>query len=179
MNKEKILAERKELMERLADELQDNLIAAMIKENETEEEEEDPVILSVLLDELGSGREEAFMECCFTPLTSEEDAVQFFTSVITLSDDLDRDYLPALIESVSYINFQIPCGSFHVDKTHSFLCFRLAAPLPIEQNGDALYKEINILTGNAVAIVDQYFDLLLDVSRGKARLEDVLEVLGG
>ena len=179
MDKEKILAERQELMNRLQDEFQNNLIPAMIQEKQNEEDEDEPVILNVLLDELGSGKEEAYMECCFRPLATEDDGVQYFTTVITFSDNLEKAYLPAVIESVSYINFEIPCGSFHVDKSHTFLCFRLTAPLPIALEGDALYEEMDIITGNAVAVADTYFDLLLDVSQGAATVEDVIEYLGG
>ena len=79
MEKEKIYAERKELMERLVDSFQDNLIPAMIREPENPEDPEEPVVMSALFDEMGRG-EEAFGEFCFRPLISEKDEVQFFTA---------------------------------------------------------------------------------------------------
>ncbi len=93
--------------------------------------------------------------------------IWFFTAVITISDDLDKDYLPALVEAISYANFQLPAGCFSVDYTHSFLCFRLAAPLPVALSGDALFEEMNVVAATAVALADSHFSLLLDVSTGK------------
>ncbi len=61
---------------------------------------------------------------------------------------------------------------------HSFLCFRLAAPLPVTLEGDALYAEMNVITGNAVSLADMYYDLLLEVAEGDATVEDVMEFLG-
>ena len=87
--------------------------------------------------------------------------------------------VPALFEAASYINFKIPGGSFMVDYTHTFLCFRLSVPMPIALSGDALFEEMNIAAANAVTIADAYYDLLLDVSRGEAAVEDVVEFLGG
>ena len=179
MEKEKIYAERKELMERLVDSFQDNLIPAMIREPENPEDPEEPVVMSVLFDEMGRGEDEAFGEFCFRPLISEEDEVQFFTALITFSDTLEERFVPALFEAASYINFKIPGGSFMVDYTHTFLCFRLSVPMPIALSGDALFEEMNIAAANAVTIADAYYDLLLDVSRGEAAVEDVVEFLGG
>ncbi len=178
MNKEQILEERQKLMERLQDEYQENLIPAMIGEKVNPEDKDEPVVLSILLDEMGSGSEEAYMDCCFMPIYSEDAKVQYFAAVITLADDLDRTYLPQLIESVSYVNAELPCGSFYVDRAHSFLVFRLAVPLPIALSGDALFEEIDIVSGNAVSIADMYYDLLLEVSRGESTIEDVIEFLG-
>ena len=56
MEKEKIYTERKELMERLVDSFQDNLIPAMIREPENPEDPEEPVVMSVLFDEMGRER---------------------------------------------------------------------------------------------------------------------------
>ena len=179
MDKEKINAERHTLLQRLEDELQDNLMAAQLREKENPDDPDEPEVLGILLDELGSGAEEALGEICFRPLASEDDEIQYFTMLITFSDDLQSQYLPAVVEAASYINFHIPCGSFQVDMTHTFLCYRLAAPLPISLAGDALYEEMNLLTGNAVAIADQFFDILLDVSRGEASIDDVIIFLGG
>lgn len=166
---------RHDLLAEIENELQENLIAARLIEPG---QEGDPDILTVIFDELGSGEEEAFGEFCFLPTVSEEADIQYFSSIITLSDDVSPEYLTVLYEAMSYINFKLPCGSFQIDDSHTFLTYKLTAPLPIELSGEALKVQVDMLMGNTVAVTSGYFDLILSLSRGEASIDNVLEILG-
>ncbi len=175
MNIKRIESDRMGLLVRMEQELNEAMIAAKIED--TENETEQP-ILSVLFDEMGNGDGEVFGEFCFTPVVSEEDAVQFFLSVITLTEELQKEHLATLYEAMSYINFILPTGGFSVDAGHGYLVFRLGTPIPINIKGDKLYEQMQIASGNAVAMCDAYYELLLQVAAGEIGIDEVKEFLG-
>ena len=174
MDKEALLQKRHDLLVRLNDSLQEEMIPSIITEPE---EENAPEIVTVLLDEIGMDGNEAAAEFFFRPLMEDDDEVQYFACVITLLDELDEANLPTLYEAMSAINFLLPCGSFAVSIDKQTLAFRLTAPVSTEMGEDELYDEMNIVLGNALTFVDLYVDVLVDVAEGNATMEDVLEAL--
>ena len=165
MDTGKMIKERNELLIRLRDSLQEEMIACEIHEPENKEE---PEILTVLLDTVGDEeREGAAGEFFFMPFTTGEDRVQYFCAVLTLMDDIPEENLPALYEAMSHINFALPCGSYSVDREGRFLTYKLTVPLPAELQGDALYDEMNICVSNAVNTADAYADILIKISCGE------------
>ena len=115
----------------------------------------------------------------FRPLQSEDDSAWVFMSVITVTDELPDENLPALYESLSYVNFNLPAGCFSVDKDHRFLCFVLTSLMPAELDDAMMFREIDIAVGNAFAIADPYIGILSDVVKGKIGADGVVEFLGG
>ena len=175
MNKEEILKDRRELLDRMCEALNDELIAAMIREPEAENE---PPILRIVLDDMGyEGDAQALGECFFLPLP-DDSPVQHFSSVITIADDLEGANFADLFEAMSYINYALPCGNYAIDKDRQFLSFMITAPLPIELSGEDLYKEIDAVIGNSIALCDVHMDMLLKVMEGKMTVDEVKEMLG-
>lgn len=161
MDIEKIMKERHELLERLRDSLQEELVACEIIEAENENE---PEVLRVLFDELGQDNEEGILgEFFFLPPGSDEDEVQHFSAVFTVADEIDKDKLPRLFEAMSYINFRIPCGSFSIDREEEILIYRLTTPFSVQMKGDDLYAQMNICLTNALICTDMYSDILLQL----------------
>ena len=175
MDKAGLLKIRHELLGRMTAEFQENLIPAQVN---MAEDVPDLEILTVLFDDIGRGDEETYGEFYFTPLQSEEDEVQYFTGMITLLDDLDEAYLPVLYEAMSYINFQIPVGTFMIDKTHRFLSFKVTAPMPVDEDDKVLFDQASAVASNAVLVADVYAGVLLDVASGAATIDNVVEILG-
>ncbi|WP_029322113.1 hypothetical protein [Butyrivibrio sp. AE3004] len=174
MDIEKIMNERHELLLRMRDELQSQFIAAEIREPE---QENMPAILSVLFDELGFDDDEAFGEFFFYNIPSEDADIQHFAAVITIADDIPSDHLPELFEAMSYINRELPCGSYSIDSDKKFLTFRLTVPLSLNMTGDELYEEMDIVIGNAMALVDTHMDILLKILSGEKDIDYVKESL--
>ena len=176
MNIEEKIQERKELLERMKESLQDDLIACEVAEREMEGV---PVVLNVILDTLAKddAEEGAFGEFFFDPIASEEDEIQHFSCVITLMDDLPQEHLPELFEALAYINFILPCGRYCIDKDRSFLAFRLTVPLPMELSGDALFDQMNICMANAVAGADIFLEPLVQLASGEITLDEVKEII--
>ncbi len=165
MDIEMLLKDRQELLEKMRDSLQEELIACEIREAENENE---PAVLNVVFDELGQDNEEGVLgEFFFLPPASEEDEVQHFSTVLTIADDIDKTKLPDLFETMSHINFKIPCGAFCIDEDAEMLLYRHTVPLPIDESKEALLKEMNICMANALVSADMYLDLLLKINNGE------------
>ena len=165
---------RHDLLEELNRELNDAQIAAVLRK-----EEGAPDMVSALLDELGDGDLEILGDFYFRPLQTEEDAAQAFMCVITITDELPPERLPALYEAISYVNFNIPAGCFSVDKDHRFFCYILSTLLPVELEDALLFREMDLAVGNALAICDSYLGILTDVVNGDIGVDGVVEFLGG
>ena len=164
MDIEKTMRERHELLERLRDSLQEELVICEILEAENENE---PEVLRVLFDSLGQDNEEGILgEFFFFPLGSDEDAVQHFSAVLTIADEIDKDKLPGLFETMSHINFSVPCGSFCIDQEGEVLIYRLTTPLSVNMKGDELFEQMNICMTNAIICTDMYVDILLQGVNG-------------
>ena len=162
-------------MERIQNEMQEGLIAAQIIKAD---EEDSPEVLNVVLDGIGFGGEEAIGEFCFLPIISDEAKVQYFSSVISIADELDENCLEILYEAMSYINFQMACGSFCIDRNHSFLVYKLTVPVQVSVTDEALYEQVSMYMGTATAMADQYMDLLLRILDKEITLNDVIIALG-
>ena len=175
MNYRDIELMRKDLLERFCEDYKDAYIAAAVVEPDSED---GFTTVRVLYDELGDGDDEAFAEYYFTPLTSEDDTVQYFTGLFTLSDDLPTDDLSKLYEAMSYINFYIPAGAFSIDAGHRVLTYRLCSPMSIEASREEIYRQMNIIGGNSAAIADAYMGVLLDVANDEMTVDEVRNLLG-
>ena len=164
------------LLEALNQELNESMVAAVLHK-----EEGAPEMVSAMLDELGDGNGdlEIIGDFYFRPLQGEDDPVQVFISVITISDELPPERLPALYEAISYVNFNLPAGCFSIDKDHRFLCYVLSTLMPSDLEDEAIFEEIDLSVGNAFAISDGYIGILSDVLSGKIEADGVVEFLGG
>ena len=165
---------RHELLEDLCKEMNDAQVAAVVHK-----EEGAPEMVSAILDEVGDPELEVRGYFYFRAPDSEDDAAQVFMSVITISDELPEDRLPALYEAISYVNFNIPVGSFSIDKDHKFFCYVLSMLMPMELVEDAIFQEMDLAVGNALSIADSYIGILADVMNGKIDADGVVEFLGG
>ncbi len=174
MDRAKIEKERQEILSRLEEDLQEELIPAKLVKGENDD---DPYVLNVLFDSLGVEEDEAYGEFLFYPFDTDEDAVQFFGGIITLTEDLPEEHLPELFEAISYINCTLPTGHFAISHEKNSLAYILTVPLPFELTGELLYKEVNAVLGSSVLSVDTYMDLLTSVSKGETGIKEVLELI--
>ncbi len=175
MDRKTIMNERHSALEALEGLLQEELIAAKLNAAGDAGGVE---VLTVIFPELGLDGDGAVGELFFLPVLSEDAAVQHFNTVITIAGDIDEEQLPLLYEAISYINFRLPCGAFALDRETLSLVFKLSVPLPIDLKGDDLLKEMNICSGNAVAVADRHMDILLRMTEGEAGMEDVTAAWG-
>ena len=175
MNITETEAMRQELLERMVKDFNEIYIAAAIAEDQPPGT---PVIVRVILDEIGDPDDDAFGEYYFTPI-SEDDNVQYFNAIITITEDIPEDRLPSLYEVMSYINFTIPAGCFAIDKDHNFLSYRLTLPMPLSTGREQIYEFMNIAAGNSAAVTDAYMGVFTDIIKGRMSPGEVIYLLGG
>lgn len=175
MEIEKILQARHEVMQQVAEELQDELIPAFLREGGEKKETD---ILRVIFDKLGFANEDGAMgEFFFTSIGSEEDSVAHFVSCITIADDYPEEHISELYAAMAGLNCYLPCGTFGLTRG-GILLYKLVTPIPMELAGEALKNQVDICMGNAIAVCDQYADLLLKVLDGDMDRERMFEALG-
>lgn len=176
MDKEKILQERHDIFREIQDELRDELIAASIMKGGVGDDTE---VLRVIFPDMGYENEDGGVgEFFFAPFSEGEDEVTHFVSAITLADNYPTENVQKMIGLMAALNCYLPCGCFCVNRDGSVLLYKLVNPLPMELSGDALKEQMNICMGNAVAVCDQFSDLLFRVMEGEMEPEEVFDAIG-
>ncbi len=176
MNMSEIESKRHELLDELNTALNNARVAAVLRK-----EEGAPEMVTAFLDEMGDGSLdlEIVGDFYFRPLLSADDPVQIFMTVITITTEIPKENLPALYEAISYVNFNLPAGSFSIDKDHNFFVYVLSNLMPADIPDELVFREMDMAVGNAFSFADSYIDILLDVMTGKIGAEGVVEFLGG
>ena len=177
LNKKEIEDIRHEVLQQICDDLNEGFVAATIRSPEDIGAEDAPEMLTVIFDEIGLGHDEAIGEFFFYPLGSDEDMTGFLSCVITLSENLDPKYLEGLYEALAVLNFHMLSGSFGVSADGKFLSYRQCVPYPLTMGKDELFDFANVVTGNAVAMADQWADMVLRVAEGEGSTEDIKDTL--
>ena len=107
MNTKEIMEKRHALLESLNEEMKAAEIAAVIRQ-----EEGAPEMVSAMLDELGDGDTEIVGDFFFRPLETEEDEVQYFSVMITITDEIPGERLTALYEAPLFL-LCLKCPAAH------------------------------------------------------------------
>ena len=173
---EEKMQERHDLLIRMRDSLQEELVACEVG---IPEEEGAPEVLNVILDVLSGGEsdEGAIGEFYFDRILSGEEEIQRFTGAVTIMDIIPEEHLAELYEAMSYINFRLPGGCYSIDKDKTFLAFRLTTPFPMELSGDALYDQMNVCVSNTISIADLFMEPLIRLALGKITVADIISML--
>ncbi len=174
MDRNKIKQQREKLLKKACDELTEEMIPALFKDKEESGIEDGE--LAILFDELGSNNDEAFGEFFFNPIMSDEDAVQYYTCLIILTEEVDKDKLPLLYEALTFINYYLPFGCFAIDGDNESIVYKYVQALPINMKDDALYEQIQIAMGNAITIADSNINLVLSIEDGTMDMDDVKQI---
>ncbi len=175
MDIKELIKEREELLDRLKEELNGELIASDIRKAQKKEE---PDILRVIFDDMGmEGQEQVLGEYFFLPFSGDEPAAHHFMAVLTIADDLENAPMEALFEAMSYINSVLPYGAYNIDREKKFLTFKMTLPVSVELEAEDIYREMNLLMANSLALVDVHMDLLLKLIDGDIDIEYVKEAI--
>ncbi len=175
MDIKELIKEREELLNRLKEELNGELIASDIRKAQKKEE---PDILRVIFDDMGmEGTEQVLGEYFFLPFSGDEPSAHHFMAVLTIADDLENAPMEALFEAMSYINSVLPCGAYNIDREKKFLTFKMTLPVSVDLETEDIYREMNLMMGNSLALVDVHMDLLLKLIDGDIDIEYVKEAI--
>ena len=172
----KIRKERHEILERIADDLKEAIVPAIIRV--PEEIEDAPEILTVHFDEIGVSHDDVVGEFFFHNISSDEDVTGIFNGVITLADELSGENLPKLCEALAVLNYYIRNGAFGISADKKQLSFRVCLPYPLGTDKDTLLELVNTTMGNAYVTLDEWVDIVLRISEGECDIESITSALG-
>ena len=133
-------------------------------------------MLRVLVTGYGPGLMDVLAEFSFLPLEGP-DEVWYFTSIITIKDDIPEDGVSPLAGAISRLNFYLPYGEFCINAKGDLLIFKSMTVLRADHDDDKLYEDIELAADRALLSAEGYTDLLIRVSDGRMLLNDFIDAL--
>ena len=134
--------------------------------------------LVMILDNAAGEGVESIGEFFFLPL-GEDDKVQFFVNMITITQELAKEHLSQLCTAVAAVNAYVLSGAFAIDYAAKSLVYKNSYEMPVDIDRDRLRDNVEISMGTAARVVESYGQLLLDVNDGKmTSMEMIANVLG-
>lgn len=141
-------------------------------------EEDIPMdILTTLHRRFGSDLDEVMGEFYFLPSINGTGTLHYFTSMISLTEDMAPEFVPAVSQAVGILNFYLECGAFVLGSGGKLLAFKLVSPMPVTYPKAQLLELMNINAGHALQITERYVDHLLRLADGRDSLEHFMELM--
>jgi len=162
-------------LNKLADLLKENEIAAMIRKKEENNLPTD--MLAILLDDFSNDVIEATGEVFFAPVPDEAE-YELLNIVITLSEEVKAECLAELYRTIAAVNFYLESGAFAVSKDGSTLCYKKVLTLPKE--GMSLERDFDTVEtalASAITIGDMFSGMVMAVADGRMSSEEVYEMI--
>ena len=166
MKSEKLLKDRESVLKAIEGEFNAELFPAVLTE------EGGAKVLSIIMKDLAQDGEDARGEFFFMP-GSDDDEMQFFVNLVTISSDLVAENLAELMGAVSIINTFIIAGCFAIDPAGGSLIYRHPTEMTLDVDKDAMKERIDLSMGTAIQVVSQYAYVLLEVNEGKRKAETI------
>ncbi len=174
----KVMDEKKrELLTRFANELNDAEDVENSSLFTADELGTDVDVVRCLIKETGSDLIDTLGEFFFLPIGNEE--VSYFTTMITIIDEMEPDEAAAFAEAVARINFFVPVGSFAIDEEESGLVFKYAVPIMDDASDDEKLKYMLTAFNASLGIVDKYEGYLMLVATGELEPEKMIDLILG
>lgn len=145
---------------------------------EAEEDQLPTDILTILLTEFGNSLEEIMGEFFFMPAIEgiEEDSLRF-NCILTLSEELDPEYLPSLYEAATVLNYYTEAGTFAINKAGGMLVYRNSIALPLDTTDEEALELIAANTAFSFNVSEHFSEILLSISTGNMTVEELRELL--
>lgn len=170
-----------ELRDRLLRSLADGLADAEDFEEVslfTKEELDAPVdVVRGLIPEIGTEQISVLTEFFFMPFEDED--MLYFSSVITVTDEIAQEEVADLSLAVARINFDLPCGSFSVSPDGESLVYKYTVPVPGSVD-ESIQKDIMLTSIDAaINVVDRFEGYLALALEGNLSTKDLVKLLHG
>ncbi len=162
---------RQDILEALLEEFTQDQIPAKL----TQKDENGFLELAVMLENAAVDGQDALGEFFFLP-SSEEDEVQFFVNLITLSEDLKEENIGGLATVTAALNSYVITGAFAIDYAAKSLVYKHTYEMPIDADEERLRDGVDISMGASLQTVDNYGHFLIDVKEGRMTADDVLKI---
>ena len=162
---------RHELLDKMGADFREELIPAVL----AEEEEGQPETLSVIFDSLAKEGASADGEFLFMP-TAEDDELQYFVSIINLAEEHAEETESELYAAMAVLNFYLTVGTFAVEPRTGRLIYKNAVSMKLPGDAEEMEEQMNRSMSTAVLMTDRFGGLLLDVIDGERTAADIVEL---
>ena len=171
--------EKEEMQNRMLCSLRDDFLEGDIPAKLFLKDETDGVtdILRVALEDYGIRGDDALGEFFFLEWEDGAPDVLYFSSVITLEEEMENTHLPELYEAMAKLNFYLPAGCFAVNAAGRTLVFKLMAQIPAEQTESEILRQMNITAAHALELAEPYAGILEGIARGHNELAEIMMLL--
>ncbi|MCR5594679.1 MAG: hypothetical protein K6G12_02420 [Lachnospiraceae bacterium] len=166
-----------------------NLLEALAKElNEAEDIEQASVftkeelnapadVVRCQLNEMGADMLYLLGEFYFLPF--EEEEVYYFSTAITVYDELPEEAAILMGVAASKLDYLLPCGAFTLSGDGSTLVYRYTAQLMADESEDKLIQKMLTAVDAAILTVDKFEGFLMLVAEGELTPEEMMDVVMG
>ena len=135
-------------------------------------------LVRCLIRETGADLIDTLGECFFLPL--DEDAeLSYFTTLITVIDEMDPEDSVRFADAVARINFFLPAGAFAIDDEDRGLVFKYAVPVMNDAaDADKMKSMLNAFNVS-LSVVDKYEGALMLVATGELDPDKMIDLILG
>ncbi len=132
-------------------------------------------VLRCLVTGYGPGLHPVMIEYFFLPVSGKD--ILYFSSVLTIRQNLPKVGLTALSGAISRLNFYLPCGAFSFSSNGDNLIYKNVIPLPSKMTEKQLGQLIELAADTALFIPESYVEPVLKVAYGDLTLDEFIESL--
>ena len=143
----------------------------------TKEELNAPMdVLRMLVTDYGPGLIDVLAEFSFIPFEGEAE-VWYFSSVVTIKNNIPKDAVSALAGAAARLNFFLPYGSFGINPSGDTLAFKNVTLIKTADPDKNVLESMELAVDRALFIPEGYSELLIGVAEGRVLLSDFIDSL--
>ena len=172
MDLNKLYKERHDILSMMEQEFTKEFVPAKL----TDKDEYDVEVLAVILEEVAVDGLTSTGEFFFLP-SKEDEEIQFFVNLITISEELPPETMGELCGAVAAINTYVTTGAFAVDPVAGSLIFKHVYEMPVDLDKDSVANFVDLSMGTAIQMVQQYAYYLIEVKEGTRTAQNVIRAL--
>ena len=172
MDLKKLYQERHDILSVMEQEFTKEFVPAKL----TDKDDYDVEVLAVILEEVAVDGLTSTGEFFFLP-NKEDEELQFFVNLITISEELPKETMGELCAAVAAINTYVMTGAFAIDPVAGSLIYKHVYEMPIDLEKDSVAGYVDMSMGTTIQMVQQYAYYLIDVKEGKRTAENVVRAL--
>lgn len=135
-------------------------------------------ILTMIIPECGNDLVDIMAEFFFLPkMEGQEEEAFYFNSVMTLTENLTPEMLPALYEAIALANYYAGTGAFAVNKEGTTLVYRNSIAFFPDTEEEESMKQMETMTSYSLNAIERFLDILFKVCDGRMSMEEFRELL--
>ena len=131
-----------------------------------------------LVKETGADLLDTLAEFFYLPL-EEDSEISYFTTMITVIDEMEPDDSASLSDAVARINFFLPVGAFAIDDADKGLVYKYAIPVMNDISDADKMRSMRTAFNVSLGVVDKYEGYLMLVATGELDPDKMMDLVLG